>query len=112
MRYISKLDEFENFVERMRKYGSISLAEGNTNSLAVLMIDDLPVVNGKLASERLRNCLRFLVQSVSIPTAIVLTEYERGDSPDTSSRWVEELQSYLESAGACKVVNFANRICC
>ncbi|CAM8989287.1 unnamed protein product [Rhodiola kirilowii] len=74
-----------------------------SNSLVIFVIDDLPVVNGKLASGRLQNCLRFLVQSASIPTAIVLTDYRRGDSPDTSSRWVEELQSSLESAGACKV---------
>ncbi|CAM8985511.1 unnamed protein product [Rhodiola kirilowii] len=103
MRYTSKLDEFENFVERMRKYGPLSFTNGQSNSLVIFVIDDLPVVNGKLASGRLQNCLRFLVQSASIPTAIVLTDYRRGDSPDTSSRWVEELQSSLESAGACKV---------
>lgn len=112
MCYISKLDEFENFVGRMRKYGSISLTEGETNTLTVLVIDDLPVVNGKIAFERLKNCLRLLVQSVSLPTTIVLTEYERAHSPDSSSRWVEELQSSLESAGAHKVVNSAIQICC
>uniref|UniRef100_A0A7N0UGH7 Cell cycle checkpoint protein RAD17 n=1 Tax=Kalanchoe fedtschenkoi TaxID=63787 RepID=A0A7N0UGH7_KALFE len=103
LRYTSKLDEFENFVDRMRKYGSNSFIEGQSNSLSILMIDDLPPANGKLASGRLLNSLRLLVQSASIPTVIVVTDYGRADLPESSGRWLEELQSSLESAGACKV---------
>uniref|UniRef100_A0A7N0ZT17 Cell cycle checkpoint protein RAD17 n=1 Tax=Kalanchoe fedtschenkoi TaxID=63787 RepID=A0A7N0ZT17_KALFE len=112
MRYTSKLDEFENFVERMRKYGSISFIEGQSNSLVILMIDDLPVANGKPASGRLQNSLRLLVQSASIPTVIVLTDYGRADSPDGCGHWLEELQSSLESAGACKYFSLKlNSVC-
>ncbi|CAH9051272.1 unnamed protein product [Cuscuta europaea] len=45
--YMSKLDEFESFVERMRKYG-ILLSSVTARPLALVVIDDLPVVNGKV----------------------------------------------------------------
>ncbi|XP_034225040.1 cell cycle checkpoint protein RAD17 isoform X2 [Prunus dulcis] len=104
IRYMSKLDEFENFVERIRKYGLIpsSLNEGSKSSI-ILLIDDLPVTNGRVAFGRLQNCLHLLVQSTRIPTAILITDYGKADSADHSTGYLEELQLSLENVGACKV---------
>ncbi|KAK6237308.1 hypothetical protein QUC31_002777 [Theobroma cacao] len=102
--YTSKLDEFESFVERVRKYGLISSSfNGKSESSIILVIDDLPVTNGRAAFERLRRCLVLLVRSTWVPTAILITDYGDADSPGLIARWLEELQSSLESAGARKV---------
>ncbi|KAA3479601.1 cell cycle checkpoint protein RAD17 isoform X2 [Gossypium australe] len=104
MNYTSKLDEFENFVERVRKYGLISSSlNGNSKSSIILVIDDLPVTNGRSAFERLQRCLVLLVRSTRVPTAILVTDYGNADSSDLTARWLEELQLTLESAGASKV---------
>ncbi|KAK8511503.1 hypothetical protein V6N12_038106 [Hibiscus sabdariffa] len=104
MNYTSKLDEFENFVERVRKYGLIfSSFDGNSKSSIILVIDDLPVTNGRLAFERLQRCLVLLVRSTRVPTAILITDYGNEDSSDLTARWMEELQLSLENAGASKV---------
>lgn len=103
--YTSKLDEFESFVERVRKYGLISSSfNGKSESSIILVIDDLPVTNGRAAFERLRRCLVLLVRSTWVPTAILITDYGDADSPGLIARWLEELQSSLESAGARKVM--------
>lgn len=108
--YTSKLDEFENFVERIRKYGLIlSSSNEESKSPTVLLIDDLPLTNGKVPFQRLQNCLHLLVQSTQIPTAILLTDYGKTDSADHTGRCLEELQLRLESAGACKVT-FLNKL--
>ncbi|KAE8010647.1 hypothetical protein FH972_007000 [Carpinus fangiana] len=102
--YTSKLDEFENFVERIRKYGlNLSSSTEESKSPTVLLIDDLPVMNGKVSFQRLQSCLHLLVQSTRIPTTILLTDYIKTDSADHSGRCLEELQLCLENAGACKV---------
>ncbi|KAM7529584.1 hypothetical protein LguiB_032994 [Lonicera macranthoides] len=104
IRYTSKLDEFENFVEKIRKYGLIpSSITGGSKQSIILLIDDLPVVNGKVAYERLHRCLHLLVQSIRIPTAILITDYDKADSADYATRCWEELQLSLQSAGTCKV---------
>lgn len=103
MRYVSKLDEFENFVDRVRKYGILSLSVTGPMPSLILLIEDLPVANGKTAQGRLLRCLQLLVQSVQIPTVILITDYGGGDSADVNMRYWEELSSSLESAGACKV---------
>jgi cell cycle checkpoint protein len=103
------LDEFENFVERIRKYGlNLSSSTEESKSPTVLLIDDLPVMNGKVSFQRLQNCLHLLVQSTRIPTTILLTDYIKTDSADHTGRCLEELQLCLESAGACKVT-FLNK---
>lgn len=104
IRFTSKLDEFENFVEKIRKYGLIpsSLTGGSQKSI-ILLIDDLPVVNGKVAYGRLCKCLHLLVQSVCTPTAILITDHEKADSADYTTRCWEELQLSLQNAGTCKV---------
>lgn len=69
----------------------------------MLLIEDLPVANGRIAQGRLLNCLQPLVKSVQIPTVILITDYSAADSADSGMRYWEELSSSLESAGACKV---------
>ncbi|KAK3022980.1 hypothetical protein RJ639_046684 [Escallonia herrerae] len=104
MRYMSKLDEFENSVERIRKFGLIPQScTGGSEKSTILLIDDLPVVYGKVASRRLHSCLHLLAQSTRIPTAILITDYSKADAGDFTTRCLEELQSSLQSAGTCKV---------
>lgn len=104
IRYTSKLDEFENFVERVRKYGIISSSDRKgSQKTYFLLIDDLPVISGKVSYERLRICLHLLVQSIRVPTAIIVTDCGQSDSADYSMRCWEELQLSIQSAGACKV---------
>lgn len=105
LHYTSKLDEFENFVERIRKYGLIPSTDNmESKESVILLIDDLPLTNGKVAFGRLRNCLYLLVRSIQIPTAILVTNYGEADSADQTKKYLEELQLALENAGACKVV--------
>ncbi|XP_010465908.1 PREDICTED: cell cycle checkpoint protein RAD17 isoform X2 [Camelina sativa] len=104
LKYTSKLDEFENFVESTRKYGV--MASSSTEGMkerVVLLIDDLPLVTGRHAFERLQNCLTLLVRSTQIPTVVLITDYDKGDSSDQTARSMEDLQSSLERAGALKV---------
>lgn len=104
VRYMSKLDEFENFVERTRKYGLIpSSFSGRSQASVILVIDDLPVANGRVAYEKLNKCLHLLVQSALVPTVILITDCGEADSSDNSPQNWEELQSSLQRAGACKV---------
>ncbi|PHU26929.1 hypothetical protein BC332_05261 [Capsicum chinense] len=103
LQYMSKLDEFEGFVERVRKYGLTSPMLMGSQASTILVVDDLPVVNRRDAYGRLERCLTLLVQLVRIPTAIVITNYDKNDSADYSTRCWEELLVSLHSAGACKV---------
>ncbi|KAL6959912.1 hypothetical protein U1Q18_040062 [Sarracenia purpurea var. burkii] len=107
IRYMSKLDEFEDFVEKTRKYGLIpSSFNGGSQSCIILLIDDLPVANGKVAYERLNRCLHLLVHSALVPTVILITDCSEADSSgnshSTPRNW-EELKLSLQRAGACKV---------
>ncbi|KOM32196.1 hypothetical protein LR48_Vigan01g175200 [Vigna angularis] len=101
--YTSKLDEFESFVERVRKYGLLLTSyTGDSKPPIILLIDDLPMTNGKSAFGRLKNCLQLLVKSTQIPTAILLTDCGNADSVDYNARCLEELKLSLESSGASK----------
>ncbi|VFQ88176.1 unnamed protein product [Cuscuta campestris] len=101
---MSKLEEFESFAERTRKYGLISsTVTGQSLAPVILLIDDLPVVNGNATYERLKRCLTLLVQSVRIPTALLFTDHGKADSTGFNMRYPEELLQSLEYAGACKV---------
>ncbi|XP_028805932.1 cell cycle checkpoint protein RAD17 isoform X2 [Neltuma alba] len=102
--YTSKLDEFEAYVERIRKYGSLSAyLNGESKAPTIVLIDDLPVTNGKAAFGRLQDCLNLLVRSTQIPTVIVFTEYGNADSADHDAQCLEKIQLSLQSAGACKI---------
>lgn len=102
--YVSKLDEFECFIERIRKYGLVSPSfAGRPSSPVILLIDDLPLTFGRSAYKRLQNCLHLLVQSACTPTVILITDTGHSDSADDTTRGLEELISFLEKAGAYKV---------
>ncbi|OVA19837.1 Checkpoint protein Rad17/Rad24 [Macleaya cordata] len=102
--YMSKLDEFETFVERIRKYSLLALSSnGGSKKPYILFIDDLPLANGKAAHGRLCKCLHALARSTQIPTVILITEYNKVDTADNTTRYWEDLRSCLESAGASKV---------
>ncbi|EOA13110.1 hypothetical protein CARUB_v10026124mg [Capsella rubella] len=104
LKYKSKLDEFENFVESTRKYGVMaSSSNEGIKERVVLLIDDLPLANGRHAFERLQNCLILLVRSTQIPTVVLITDYDKADSSDQAARSMEDVQSSLERAGALKV---------
>lgn len=101
---MSKLDEFESFVERIRKYGLVSSTLTRVSPLSIiLLIDDLPVVNGKVSYGRLQKSLHLLLQSVRHPTAILINDYARSESAEHHGRYWEELQLSLQNAGAHKV---------
>ncbi|XP_042483455.1 cell cycle checkpoint protein RAD17 isoform X2 [Macadamia integrifolia] len=104
IQYMSKLDEFQSFVERIRKYPLLPLAstEGSKKPV-ILLVDDLPLTNGRVAYGRLSNCLHVLARSTHIPTVILITEYGKADTSDPTKLYWEELKSSLESAGASKV---------
>ncbi|XP_076957491.1 cell cycle checkpoint protein RAD17-like [Bidens hawaiensis] len=104
LRYTSKLDEFENFVEKIRKYGLISSSSTQDQQKPyMILIDDLPVINGKISYGRLQRCLHLLVGCVRVPTVILITDYSKEDTGDYTSRCWEDLQTFLQSVGACKV---------
>lgn len=101
--YMSKLDEFETFVERVRKYSLLtSVSKDGSKKAVILLIDDLPVTNGRIAHGRLSKCLHVLAQSTQIPTVISITECGKTDSGD-STNYSEALLLSLERAGAFKV---------
>lgn len=105
IQYMSKLDEFESFVERIRKYGLVSSSLTRVSpSSVILLIDDLPVVNGKVSYGKLQRCLHLLLQSVRLPTAILINDYGRSESVEQHSRYWDELQLSLQKAGAYKVM--------
>lgn len=104
---MSKLDEFEGFVERISKYGLVSSSLTRVSPLpTILLIDDIPMVKGKVSYGRLRRCLHLLLQSVRLPTAILINEYGRSESAEHNSRYWEELQLSLQKAGASKVASY------
>lgn len=107
IQYTSKLDEFENFIGRMRKYGVIpSCFPVDSRQPVILLIDDLPLTSGKAALRRLQNCLHLYVQSTQVPTAIVITDCARAETTDLTVRYLEELQLCLENAGACCIQSY------
>ncbi|PKA54021.1 Cell cycle checkpoint protein RAD17 [Apostasia shenzhenica] len=100
--YRSKLDEFEAFVEKIGKYSLLSSSNaGASRKATIILIDDLPVTNGRVAFGRLKKCLTALTRFAQLPTVILVTEYHRTDNVPTSH--FEELVSLLERAGAYKV---------
>lgn len=104
LRYTSKLEEFETFVEKIRKYSM--LCPTNTRSqrnLIIILIDDIPVTSGNVAFARLGKCLTGLIRSTQVPTVISLTHYHKSESNDTAMWNSEDLESLLQDAGAHKV---------
>ncbi|XP_015690365.1 cell cycle checkpoint protein RAD17 [Oryza brachyantha] len=104
LRYISKLEEFENFVEKIRKYSLLSPTSiGSQRKLTIVLIDDIPVTSGRVSFARLGKCLTGLIQSTQVPTVISLTQYHKTENNDTATWNSEDLESLLQSAGARKI---------
>ncbi|XP_039138203.1 cell cycle checkpoint protein RAD17 isoform X1 [Dioscorea cayenensis subsp. rotundata] len=104
LRYMSKLDEFEYFVEKSRKYSLLHMpnSEGSRKPV-ILLIDDLPTINGRAALVRLTKCLTALTHSTQVATIVLLTEYCKTESADSPTHHYEELESSLCRVGASKV---------
>ncbi|KAJ1298016.1 hypothetical protein BS78_01G421800 [Paspalum vaginatum] len=104
LRYISKLEEFENFVEKIRKYAMLRpTSTRSQGKLIIILIDDIPVTSGKVAFARLGKCLTGLIQSTQVPTVISLTHYHKSESNDTAMWNSVDLESLLQGAGAHKI---------
>ncbi|KAF0913388.1 hypothetical protein E2562_022180 [Oryza meyeriana var. granulata] len=104
LRYISKLEEFENFVEKIRKYSLLSPTSiESQRKLTIILIDDIPVTSGKVSFARLGKCLTGLIQSTQVPTVISLTHYHKSENNDTAMWNSEDLESLLQSTGAHKI---------
>lgn len=104
MRYISKLEEFENFVEKIRKYATLHpTSTTSQRKLIIILIDDIPVTSGKAAFARLGKCLTGLIQSTQVPTVVSITHYHKSESNNTAMWNSEDLESLLQDAGAHKV---------
>lgn len=106
---MSKLDEFEYFVEKSRKYSLLHMpnSEGSRKPV-ILLIDDLPTINGRAALVRLTKCLTALTHSTQVATIVLLTEYCKTESADSPTHHYEELESSLCRVGASKVTYFLN----
>ncbi|CAN6307321.1 unnamed protein product [Urochloa humidicola] len=104
LRYISKLEEFENFVEKIRKYAMLCPSSTTPQrKLIIILIDDIPVTSGRAAFARLEKCLTGLIRSTQVPTVISLTHYHKSESNDSAMWNSEELESLLQGAGAHKI---------
>ncbi|KAK1322004.1 Cell cycle checkpoint protein RAD17 [Acorus calamus] len=104
IRYMSKLDEFEAFIEHIRKYPVLpSASMGRSRKPIIILIDDLPVTNGRVACERLSKCLNALVRTTQVSTVILMTEYSKYDRGESTSHSGDEILTSLEKAGAHRV---------
>ncbi|KAK8945979.1 Cell cycle checkpoint protein RAD17 [Platanthera guangdongensis] len=103
LRYVSKLDEFEAFTEKIGKYSLLCPSTGTSSKPNVILIDDLPVTNGRVAFGRLKKCLTSLTSSTQLPTIILITEFHSVEFGDNSTNHCEELVSLLQRCGAHKV---------
>eukprot|EP00249_Psilotum_nudum_P017556 c26388_g1_i3 orf=233-2194(-) len=116
--YTSKLQEFEAFLERAKKYpllpvsslllkerdGSISYGTIGLRKSKMLLLDDLPTVYSRESLLHLCHCLHSFTLSVQFPTIIIMTDYVGiGEISQEVSRSVVELQQAVESAGATKI---------
>lgn len=103
LRYMSKLEEFEAFGEKIGKYSLLCPSTGTSSKPNIILIDDLPVTNGRVAFGRLKRCLTTLISSTQLPTIILITEFYTIECGDNSTNQYEELVSFLQRCGAHKV---------
>ncbi|KAJ4780306.1 Replication factor C large subunit [Rhynchospora pubera] len=105
LQYVSKLEEFESFVETIRKYSLLSPTDTDESKKPVIvLIDDVPITNGKVGLARLSRCLMRLTHCTKVPIVILITQCHKTDSGDGSSWYWEELEALIERAGAHKVM--------
>lgn len=104
LKYMSKLDQFEAFVEKIGKYSLLCPSNVGTSSKHdIVLIDDLPITNGRVAFGRLKKCLTTLSHSTRLPVIILITDYHKVELGENPTNHYEELVSILERAGAHKV---------
>ncbi|XP_020093699.1 cell cycle checkpoint protein RAD17 isoform X2 [Ananas comosus] len=102
LRYVSKLEEFENFVESIRKFPLLPATRmADSGKPIILLIDDIPFTNGRVGFARLNRCLTDFTCWTQVPTVILITHYCKPKSIDDMK--YEELELSLERAGAHKV---------
>ncbi|KAJ3684532.1 hypothetical protein LUZ61_013696 [Rhynchospora tenuis] len=105
LRYMSKLEEFESFVETIRKYSLLSPTDTSESKRPVIvLIDDIPITNGKMGLARLSRCLMGLTHCTKVPIVILITQCHKTDSGNGSSWYWEELEALIERTGAHKVM--------
>jgi cell cycle checkpoint protein len=101
---MSKLEEFENFIETVRKYSLLApMVTGESKKPVIVLIDDIPITNGKAGFARLSRCLVALTHCTKVPVVILITQCHKTESSDGSSWYWEELEALIERAGAQKV---------
>ncbi|KAI5079280.1 hypothetical protein GOP47_0004759 [Adiantum capillus-veneris] len=116
--YISKVDQFIDFLSKVKKYSGLPLVrkltnEGNRSPLLksgltrmhkVLLIDDLPVVHGRELLNKLCHCLRNFALSVQFPTIVIATDFSEEEHGQGTSFLTVDVAEALESGGAKKVL--------
>ena len=115
---MSKMDQFIDFLEKVKKYPLLPLvqilpdvrnksisprAASNVKSKLIL-IDDLPIVKGRVFASKLCHCLQNFSVSVQFPTIVIVTDFlEIGDNRQESSSITADILQSLENGGAKKV---------
>lgn len=106
--YISKLDEFEAFLDAIRKYPILNMgssnATGKSRKAMLLLVDDLPTPNGREACQQLCEGLRTLALSAQFPTIVSITEFTESGDQGGPGRMIQDLELALEHGGATKIV--------
>lgn len=101
---MSKLEEFENFLETIRKYSLLTpMVTVESKKPVIVLIDDIPITNGKMGLARLSRCLMALTYSTKVPIVILITQCHKTEIGNGSSWYWEELEALIERAGAHKV---------
>ncbi|XP_078151983.1 RADIATION SENSITIVE 17 isoform X2 [Carex rostrata] len=104
LRYMSKLEEFENFLETIRKYSLLTpMVTAESKKPVIVLIDDIPITNGKMGLARLSRCLMALTYSTKVPIVILITQCHKTEIGGGSSWYWEELEALIERAGAHKI---------
>lgn len=106
--YISKLDEFEAFLDAIRKYPILNIGSSNATGRLrkdmLLLVDDLPTPNSWEACQQLCQGLRHLALSAQFPTIVSITEFTESGDREGPGRMIQELELALEQGGATKIV--------
>lgn len=124
--YMSKLDEFQSFLENARKFPLLPVvstpvssfsekkktdplqwqqsSHSQTKVVKLLVIDDLPVANDRERQQQLCRSLQTLALSVNFITVLLMTDMaETAEGDGRQQGWLVEIQRVLEAAGATKI---------
>ncbi|CAM6052260.1 unnamed protein product [Sphagnum compactum] len=103
--YMSKLDEFQSFLENARKFPLLPVSShSQTKGVKLLVIDDLPVANDRERQQQLCRSLQTLALSVNFITVLLMTDMaETAEGDGRQQGRLAEIQRVLEAAGATKI---------